>query len=46
MVRTMTSEDPIVNIPEGSAERGSGQAPRGSGPPHPSVSLEQLLAAK
>jgi hypothetical protein len=46
MVRTMTSEDPIVNIPEGSAERGSGQAPRVSGPPHPSVSLEQLLAAK
>jgi hypothetical protein len=43
MVRTRTSEDPILNIPEGSIRCGSGQVPRGGAPPHPPVSLEQLL---
>jgi hypothetical protein len=49
MVHTRTSEDPILNIPEGSAGRGCGQVPRGSAPPpppHPLVSLEQLLATQ
>jgi hypothetical protein len=47
MVRTRTFEDPILDIPEGSAGCGRGQAPRGNvppPPPHPPVSLEQLLA--
>jgi hypothetical protein len=35
MVRTRTSEDPILDIPEGSAERGRGQAPCGNPPPPP-----------
>jgi hypothetical protein len=39
MVCTRTSEDPILDIPESYAGRGHGQAP-----PHPQVSLEQLLA--
>jgi hypothetical protein len=47
MVHTRTSEDPILNIPEGSVGRGCGQVPRGGVPPpspRSSVSLEQLLA--
>jgi hypothetical protein len=43
MVRNRTFEDPILDIPEGSAGRGHGQAPRGNAPPqppHPPVSLE------
>jgi hypothetical protein len=46
MVHTSSSEDPILNIPEGSARRGHGQAPHGNAPlppPHVLVSLEQLL---
>jgi hypothetical protein len=49
MVRTRTSEDPILDISEGSARCGNGQAPRGNTPPptpHPLVSLEQLLATQ
>jgi hypothetical protein len=47
MVRTKTSEDPILDIPSGSARLGCGQAPHGSAPPpppRPPVSPEQLLA--
>jgi hypothetical protein len=47
MVHTRTSVDPILDIPEGSIGRGSGQAPRGNAPPQPPcppVSLEHLLA--
>jgi hypothetical protein len=44
MVHTRTSEDAILDIPEGSIRRGRGQVPRGSAPPPPPVSLEQLLA--
>jgi hypothetical protein len=46
---TRTSEDPILDIPEGSARRGRGQAPCGNAtppPPRPPVSLEQLLATQ
>jgi hypothetical protein len=46
MVHTRTSEDLILDIPEGSAGRGCGQVPRGNAPPpppHPPVRLEQLL---
>jgi hypothetical protein len=46
MVRTMTSEDAILDIPEGSVGRGRGQVPRGGAPPPPPVSLEQLLATQ
>jgi hypothetical protein len=50
MVCTWTSEDAILNIPEGSVGRGRGQVPCGGGPPPPTtpppVSLEQLLAMK
>jgi hypothetical protein len=49
MVHTRTSNDSIVNIPEGSIRRGRGQVPRGGAPPPPPcppVSLEQLLAMK
>jgi hypothetical protein len=49
MVRTRTSEDPILDIPEGSAGRGHDQAPCGNPPPpppHSPVSLEQLLATQ
>jgi hypothetical protein len=49
MVHTMTSENPILNIPEGFARRGHGQAPHGNAPPpppHGPVSLEQLLATQ
>jgi hypothetical protein len=47
MVRTRTSEDSILDIPEGSVGSGHGQVPRGGAPPpppQPPVSLEQLLA--
>jgi hypothetical protein len=44
MVRTRTSEDSILDIPEGSVGRGRGQVPGGGAPPPPPVSLEQLLA--
>jgi hypothetical protein len=44
MLRTRTSEDSILDIPEGSVRCGRGQVPRGGAPPHPFVSLEQLLA--
>jgi hypothetical protein len=46
MVGTRTSEDPILDIPEGFARRRRGQAPRGNAippPPRTLVSLEQLL---
>jgi hypothetical protein len=49
MVRIRTSEDPILDIPEGCTGRGRGQAPRGNAPPpppHPLVSLEQLLVTQ
>jgi hypothetical protein len=49
MVRTRTSEDPILDIPEGSAGHGRGQAPHGNAPPpppHHPISLEQLLATQ
>jgi hypothetical protein len=49
MVRTRTSEDSILNIPEGSVGRGHGQVPRGGAPPPPPrspISLEQLLATQ
>jgi hypothetical protein len=49
MVHTWTSEDSILDIPEGSVERGRGQVPRDSAPPPPPqspVSLEQLLATQ
>jgi hypothetical protein len=47
MVRTRSSENPILDIPEGSIGRGLGQVPCGgapSPPPRPPISLEQLLA--
>jgi hypothetical protein len=49
MVRTRTSEDSILHIPEGSVGRGHGQVPRGGAPPpppRPPISLEQLLATQ
>jgi hypothetical protein len=46
MVRTRTSEDAILDIPEGSVGRGRGQVPRGGAPPPPPVSMEQLLATQ
>jgi hypothetical protein len=46
MVRTRTCEDPILNIPEGSARRGCVQAPCANAPPRAPVSLEQLLATQ
>jgi hypothetical protein len=46
MVYTRTSEDPILDIPEGSAGRGHGQVPRDNAPPRPPVSLEQLLVTQ
>jgi hypothetical protein len=49
MVRTRTSEDPILDIPDGSVGDGRGQVPRGGAPPpprRPPVSLEQLLATQ
>jgi hypothetical protein len=47
MVRTRTSEDSILDIPEGSVLHGRGQVPHGGAPPpppHPPVSLKELLA--
>jgi hypothetical protein len=49
MVHTMTSEDSILDIPEGSVGRGRGQVPHGGAPPpppHPPISLEQLLTTQ
>jgi hypothetical protein len=49
MQSSMTSEDPILDIPEGSVGHGCGQVPRGGAPPpppRPPVSLEQLLATQ
>jgi hypothetical protein len=49
MLRTRTSEDFILDIPEGSVGCGHGQVPRDSAPPPPPrapVSLEQLLATQ
>jgi hypothetical protein len=49
MVRTRTSEDSILDVPEGSVEHGHGQVPRGGAPPpppQPPVSLEKLLATQ
>jgi hypothetical protein len=49
MVHTRTFEDSILDIPEGSVRCGRGQVPRGGAPPpppHPLVSLEQLLATQ
>jgi hypothetical protein len=46
MVHTRTSEDPILDIPEGSVGHGHGKVPRNNAsppPPHLPVSLEQLL---
>jgi hypothetical protein len=48
MVRTRTTDDDMLDIPEGSAPhgRGRGQPSHGNAPPpppHPPVSLEQLL---
>jgi hypothetical protein len=44
MVHTRTSEDSILDIPEGSVGCGCGQVPRDGAPPPPPISLEQLLA--
>jgi hypothetical protein len=51
MVHTRTTDDDVLDIPEGSTprERGRGQPSRGNAPPpalHPPVSLEQLLATQ
>jgi hypothetical protein len=49
MVHTRTFEDPILDIPEGSAGHGLGQVPRGNVPPpplHPPISLDQLLVTQ
>jgi hypothetical protein len=51
MVHTRTTDDDVLDIPEGSAQRGRGygQPSRGNAPPpppHPPVSLEQLLATQ
>jgi hypothetical protein len=51
MVCMRTTDDDVLDIPEGSAPRGRGrgQPPRGNAPPpppHPPVSLEQLLATQ
>jgi hypothetical protein len=52
MVHTMTSEDSILDIPEGSVGCGRGQVPHGGAPPppphppHPPISLEQLLTTQ
>jgi hypothetical protein len=49
MVRTRTFKDPILDILDGSVGHGCGQVLRGGAPPsppHPLVSLEQLLATQ
>jgi hypothetical protein len=49
MVRTRTTDDDVLDIPEGSTPCGCGHGHPSHGnapppPPHPPVSLEQLLA--
>jgi hypothetical protein len=44
IVHTRTSEDSILDIPEGSIGRGCGQVPCGGAPPPPPIRMEQLLA--
>jgi hypothetical protein len=49
MVRTRFVDELACDIPEGSAGRGCGQAPRGNEPPPlplPPVSIEQMLATQ
>jgi hypothetical protein len=49
MVRTRTSKELSLNIPDGSARRGHSQVPCGdapSPPPRPHISLEQLLSTQ
>jgi hypothetical protein len=51
MVRTRATEDDMLDIPEGSAPRGCGHGQPSHGnapppPPHPPVSLEQLLGTQ
>jgi hypothetical protein len=48
MLHTRTSEELNLIIPEGFAGRQCGQVPQGNAPPppHPPVSLEQLLATQ
>jgi hypothetical protein len=51
MVRTRANGDDVLDVPEGFTAhgRGCGQPYRGNAPlppPHPSVSLEQLLATQ
>jgi hypothetical protein len=46
MVHTRTVEEQNRDSPEGSLGRERGQVPRGSAPPPPPVSLEQLLATQ
>jgi hypothetical protein len=46
MVHIRTSEDSILDIPEGSVGRGRGQVPHGGAPSPPPVSLDQLLATQ
>jgi hypothetical protein len=49
MVCTRTSEDSILDIPNGSVRRGRGHVPRDNAPPPPPrslISLEQLLATQ
>jgi hypothetical protein len=46
MVDTRTFEELSLDIPEGSVRCRHGQVPHGSAPPHPPVSLEQLLVTQ
>jgi hypothetical protein len=51
MVRTRTTDDDVLDIPEGSTPRGHGRGQPSHGnapppPPHPPVSMEQLLATQ
>jgi hypothetical protein len=51
MVRMRTTDDDVLDIPEGSAPHGRGRGRPSHGnaplpPPHPPVSLEQLLATQ
>jgi hypothetical protein len=49
MVHTRTSEEPLLDILESSVGRGCGQPLRGNAPPpppHPLVSLDQLLTTQ
>jgi hypothetical protein len=50
-VHTRTTDDDVLNIPEGSTLHGHGRRQPSHGnalppPPHPPVSLEQLLATQ